>query len=376
MPRARTHAETPCATLSRASQIFKKLMQDQYYRNGFHEEKLQIIKKLVEIKDELQRFASEPHRKRHEINGFFVECCARFSAQLPKNTGKAQEYAEMILAYLRQKNLYSPDYIWLKICGKRITITGIGEVKSHVQDIRHKPHQMSRQEQDIYNLVRTDCIHSILPVTHHVVLAEELMRYVILPRSINIPDLLPPSIPLEWEIKEIEFTFPEILCLKSLLLPDISEEEDVPFETFACSPELYKLCVDEIVMRTRHVILDLFSDLSLIYDIRNQYALMSWSLLTNSIPASHESIIRAIRWINEAQQNTTDILAFLSTPPESLMELNEKDVASLNTLITRITESDVPTAHAFLSRIRELNAKLPSFPELHDKIDIDLFSIL
>ena len=61
---------------AQASQLFEKLKHDTSYRNGFRKEKLYVIKKLLEIRADLERFAAGPCRLRHEIHGFLVECCA------------------------------------------------------------------------------------------------------------------------------------------------------------------------------------------------------------------------------------------------------------------------------------------------------------
>ena len=357
-----------------ASQLFEKLKHDTSYRNGFREEKLRVIKRLLEMKTDMERFAADPCRLPHEINGFLVECCARFSTRLPKNTPEADEFAETVLSYLKQQNLCNPDYLWLEICGERITVNGIGEVKSHLQSIRHHPYQISFQERTFYNLIGLDQIGSILSVNHQVVPAEHIVRYLILPRSVGMPYLLPPSVPLGWEIKEIEFTFPEILFLKKLLLP--VPQEDTPHKTFACSLAQYKLCCEEIIMRTKQVMLDFFGHLPFMRDVQNQYALMSWSLLTNSVPTNQASIAHVIEWIDNIRKSHKDILGLLSIPPESLSQPDEKETLSLHAIVTRVTESDTRVAGAFLSRIKQLTAKLPTPPELEKKIDIDLFSIL
>ena len=362
----------PCT--HQALQIFEKLKHDTCYRNGFREEKLHVIKKLLEIKNDLERFAADPCRLRHEINGFLVECCARFSTRLPRNTPEANEFAETILSYLKQRNLCNPDYLWLEICGKRITVNGIGEVKSHLQSMRHHPDQISFQERTLYNLIDLDQIGSILSVNHHVVPAKQIVRYLILPRSVGMPYLLPPSVPLGWEIKEIEFTFPEILSLKKFLLPDIPQQ-DTPHKTFACSLAQYKLCAEEIVMRTKQVMLDFFGHVPFMR-AQYQYALMSWMLLTNSVPTNQASIHQVLRWIDDIRKSHTDVLGLLSIPPESLSEPDEKEMLSLHAIVTRVTESDTHVARAFLSRVKQLTAELPALPELEKKIDIDLFSIL
>ena len=129
-------------------------------------------------------------------------------------------------------------------------------------------------------------------------------------------------------------------------------------------------------MRTRQVIRDFFGHLAFMHDTRYQYALMSWSLLTRSVPTNQAAIHQVIQWADGMRESHPDILALLSIPPESLAELDATETLSLHGIVTRVTESDAKIARAFLTRIKQINAELPAPPELEKKIDIDLFSIL
>ena len=380
MSRGVAYTRERCTKRTEAVEIFEKLKHDPCYRNGFYREKLSVIKKLVEIKYELKEFAAYPNRKLHEINGFFVECCARFSKQLPKNSPKANEFSETILTYLKKRRLCNSDYLWLKIRGKRITINGIGEVKSHLRSIKHNPNQLLLQEQSIYGLVGSHRISFLLPTSHHIVLEENFMRYLILPRSIHLPYVLPPSVPLGWNIKEIEFTFQEILFLKQFFVSDIFLPEDISQKILICPTDQYILCSNEIIGRTRKVILDFFGHLPFIYEERHQDALIIWSLLAHSVPVSQESILQVIQWIipliNDLRRNQKNIMDFLLIPPFSLIELDEKEQRSLHSIMMRVVNSETHVVHAFLSRIKEFRQKLPPFPKLDKKVNIDIFSIL
>ncbi len=202
-----------------AREIFVKLTDDSCYRNCFHGEKLNIIAHIISVKSEFQRFARAKKHKPHTINGRLMEYCARFSDQLPRNTPEAEECAKTITAYLQKKIRCNPDYIWFDLRGKRITLTGIGEVKSHINNIKyHHPQQTTRQERNVFACMQPRIAASLFPAKR-VSIAPDMKRYLIVPRNNNsYPYRLPDELHYTWEIKEIEFTFEEMLFLKDYFL--------------------------------------------------------------------------------------------------------------------------------------------------------------
>lgn len=204
-----------------ARKIFEKLSVDPCYRNCFNGEKLNIIAHIINIREDLYQFANEVNHEPHELNGRLMEYCAHFSDQLPRNSPKAEEYANIIIAYLHQKRRCNPDYLWLNLHGKRVILTGFGEVKSHIANInKYQRQQTTRQEHNIIQCMKSkEIIASLIPDKRVIIPPNGSMkRYLIVPRSTGEPYKHPYALHYTWEIKEIEFTFQEILFLKNCLL--------------------------------------------------------------------------------------------------------------------------------------------------------------
>ena len=363
------------ASCTEALEIFHKLKDSPDYRKGFDKDKLRIIRRLVAQKNALQTFAGASDRYPYEINGFMVESCARFSRQLPRNTPRANEFSQTIIEYLKKEKRCNPDYLWLNIRGKRITVTGIGEVKSHTNNIAHKPPQVFFQEENIRRLMQSNVLQSLFPSSHRLVWAENFMRYLILPRSSGMLYLLPPSVPLEWVVREIEFTLQEILFLKQLLIDEALTLKKTPH--FTAFPEgSYQMLARDVIERTEKMMLTFFGHLPFIRAKKNLNALVAWSLLWESVPISQQSISRVLQWQANAQCPHTNPLTLLSFPPASLVKLHKKEKTSCDLLTTRTSCDNTFLAHALLSRIREIKQEMPDPPVLSKKENIDFFAIL
>ena len=363
------------ASCTEALENFHKLKDWLDYRKGFDKNKLRIIRRLVAQKNTLQTFARASDRYPYEINGFMVESCARFSRQLPRNTPRANEFSQTIIEYLKKEKLCNPDYLWLNIRGKRITITGMGEVKSHTNSIAHKPNQVFFQQENVCRLIQSNDMRFILPSSHRLMLAENFIRYLILPRSSGMLYLLPPSIPLGWEVREIEFTLQEILFLKQLLIDEALTSEKNPHFP-VCLEGLYQLLVQDVIQRTEKIMLTFFGHLPFIEAKKNLNALVAWSLLWESVPISQQSISRVLQWADNAHYDNKNVLELLTFPPASLVKLHKKEKVSCDLLTTRTSGDSTFLAHALLSRIREIKRHLPCPPILSKKENIDLFAIL
>lgn len=358
-----------------AAMVFEKLKYAKEYRNGFASAKLGIIKRLLAHKYELRTFAQTPSRRPYQVNGFFMEYCARFSNQLPKNTSKAQYISEAIIDYLKTYRMCNPDHLWLKIQGKRIMLTGMGEVKSHMASITHNPGQLFLQETNIRNFIDHGDIASIVSNRYRVTLADQFMRRLILPRSLNVPYALPTSVPLGWEVKEIEFTFLEIIFLKNLLLADAPDVKS-PELIYPYSPEDYHMFTRNITKRVEKIIMEFLRNLFPVdqKDVRD--ALTMWSLVWNSIPTNHESVALIIQWMNAIKQTNTCAFSLLTTPPLSLAQLNGEEYASRDSLLRYTDDHNTILIHALLSRLQEIRQKLPDPPKLSKKQEVNLFALL
>lgn len=359
-----------------SAEIFEKLTHSQEYRNGFAKHKRRMITQLFAMKNELVQFAQTPGRRAYQINGFLMEHCARLSNQLPKNTPKAQYIAEVIISHLNDCELSNPDYIWLKLQGRRMTFAGIGEVKSHPFSVVHRPRQLFFQETNIRNLIRYGHIPPLISKRYHITLADTFMRYLILPRSIDMPHILPASAPLGWEIKEIEFTFPEIIFLKNVLCADASQSENLPQYGLPYSPEEYELFAYKITAQVEEIIADLFQNILHAdkQDIRKTLAI--WSMLYNSIPANRESIDLVMQWIHRVIPcDASDKSFVVAQPPCSLITCDGRIISS-HPLMQYATNGNAELARALISRVQEIKQDFPNPPKLSCKQNINIFALL
>lgn len=356
--------------------IFEKLQCAKEYRNGFAPAKLRIIMRLLAVKHELHAFAQTPGRRPHEINGFFMEYCTRFSYQIPKNTTKGTCISEAIIDYLKRHELCNPDYIWLRTQGKRITLTGIGEVKSHPFNTVHKPSQLFLQEANIRNLIEDNILKSIISQRYHVTLAENFSRYLILPRSIDTPHILPAVVPLGWKVEEIEFTLPEIIFLKDLLLTGISQPDSPSEYIPTYSLEEYQMFTSEIIKIVEGIIIELLHNLFPVDQENIRNALTVWSLLWNSIPTNQESVDITVQWMHNIKQKNICALSLLSTPPLLLAQLDGEENASRDSFLRYADDNSATLIHALLSRLQEVRQSLPDPPKLSKKQEVNLFALL
>lgn len=358
-----------------SAKIFEKLTNAKEYRNGFAKQKHRMITRLVAIQDELIQFAQTPDRRKHEVNGFLVEHCARFSDQLPKNTPKAQYLSEVIINHLHNSELSNPDYIWLKLQGRRMTFTGIGEVKSHPFNIAHRKEQLFFQETNIRNLIRCGDIPPSISKRYRVTLADVFVRYLILPRSTDAPHTLPASVPFGWEIKEIEFTFPEIIFLKRLLCSRTPPPQDLNGLTSSYSRKEYRSFVHEMTTQSEEIIADLFKNLLPDDQPRIRSDLALWGMIWNSIPANRKSIDLALNWIHEVTQGLPSSYSLIAKSPSSLMAFDAKKMSSCS-LIQCALSDNASLTHALASRLEEIKQDFPNPPELPCKQEIDMFALL
>ncbi|TSC67290.1 MAG: hypothetical protein G01um101466_749 [Parcubacteria group bacterium Gr01-1014_66] len=356
-----------------SSQIFEKLKNSQVYRNGFAEQKQHIITRLFMMKDECVQFAQTPGRHSYQVNGFLVEHCARLSHQLPKNTPKAQYISEVIIDYLHNHALANPDYIWLKIQGKRMTFIGIGEVKSHPLSVGHRPKQLFFQATNIRNLIESGEIASLVSKRYHVALADTFAHYLVLPRSIHAPHSLLASVPLDWEVKEIEFTLPEILFLKHLLC---TATEDLHEDSHPYLLRDYQPFARKIMTQIEEIIADLFRD---IFPIEKDttYALAVWSMIYNTIPTNRESVDLVRQWMQTTvPQYTHNGHSLIFTLPASIIEFPARQDICYHALAQCADGDNTLLPRILLSRLQETKQNLPDPPELSQKQEIDILALL
>lgn len=339
---------------------------------GHERAKRTIVARILAIKPQLQNFAADTQRGAHEITGFFVECCARFSCSLPKNTPRAQQYAQTLITYLKERGLSNPDHIWIAIRGKRITISAIGEVKSHPSALIHRPLQSTLQEHNIHMLMKDQGIRDILATTSRVVLGSPFNRYMIFPRSTNGQYRLPLSVPHGWQIKELEFSLSEISLLVELFL-----EEEKNRVSCDYPHDLYAPFIDTMRKRTESVVTKLFSSVPDIQqDTIMHNALVTWVILFQNVPTNRETIDRIVTWTRGLPCTGNILFPFLATPPMCHGQLRLTDKKSYEALTRRFPQVPHTLVIAVLNSLAHTKKRLPKRPAITKKKDIDFFSLL
>lgn len=168
--------------------------------------------------------------------GFLVEAFVRHSNKLPrKNTEKGEEAARIILSELhmgkrgyvnlgsRQSN---SDFLWVKLTGRRITVTGIGEVKASYRAASQKVGgQLKRQERSIGFLAEqlksvkaSKSIHGFFE-KRGVVVTDNLEKFLIVPFGEGENARQDEEFS-SWQIVEIEFSYDELVFIAQRIWPD------------------------------------------------------------------------------------------------------------------------------------------------------------
>lgn len=358
-----------------AREVFENLRQSQYFLPGYEKEKLSILDKLLGIRKKLRNFAAAVDVKEYQINGFLMECCAEFSGQIPRNTPRAEEFSRMIIAYLEGEKLYAPDYVWMNIRGRRIGIIGLGEVKSHPRVVFRKPFQTLLQRQNIEKMVQSGLMSRLLKTKAKIVYERETVNYLIVPRlDTNRFFHLPHTMPLGWEIREIEFSFPEIMFLKPLLLA-------APKPVVSLYPKhLYEPFVNGITERMDTIVGRIFHNVPSIKKASTRSAILAWNMMEKSIPITQDTVDMVLAWSRELEQKNIYIPLLVADGPQMTAPVSgdEKSALALKEKFKQIPEIDslIP---AFLNRIREIKSTLSSLivtPVLLHKKDVDLLTII
>lgn len=359
-----------------AQEIFEKLRQSTWFLPGYEKEKLSILAKLLSTRKELQSFVTSEGSQESQKNGYLVEYCAQFSTQIPRNTPKAQQFSHVIISYLRKNKLYAPDYVWMKIHGRQISINGLGEVKSHPRGVSKKPDQTLFQKHNVEQMVQNGLLPRLLKTKAKIVYEKESINYLVVPRlAVNRSFYLPRSMPLGWEIREIEFSFQELMFLKPLLLAD-PKPASPSYPT-----DLYQPLVNAIIERIDTIVEQIFQKLPTIKKGSTRSALVAWNIIFKTIPTTQDAVHQVLLWARELEQKNVFVTMLLAQAPQSVSSVRKADKKSATALKKRfkeIPEIKALTA-AFFSRIQEVRNMISSCiatPPLLNKKDIDLFTLI
>lgn len=167
--------------------------------------------------------------------GFLVECFARHSDRIPKkNTEKGEEAAREILSELhlgKRGNIRlgssqsNSNFLWVKLIGRRILVTGIGEVKSSYQVASRKVGgQLKRQETSLDFLVekleeaKTNKAINFFQ-RRKVVVSESLERVLIVPFGEGEKARRDEKFS-GWQVVELELSYGELIFIAQQIWPD------------------------------------------------------------------------------------------------------------------------------------------------------------
>lgn len=168
--------------------------------------------------------------------GFLVEAFARNSNRLPRrNTEKGEVAARKIISELhrgkwgnirldsRQSN---SDFLWVELTGRRITITGIGEIKSSYQAAKDKiGGQLKRQETSLSYLVeKLESAKTGGSVRGYfqkrgIEVADSLEKFLIMPFGEGEESRRDKEFS-DWQVVEIEYSYKELIFIAQQIWPD------------------------------------------------------------------------------------------------------------------------------------------------------------
>ena len=224
------------------SDVFEDMVLSTAFepRSGSIEEKRHIFGKvwaedISRLRDSFDSTGRNPGDDSHGF-GFLVEAFARYSNKLPmRNTNKGEEAIRTILSELHSGKRGSidlvhrrsnSDFLWVELTGRRITITGIGEVKaSHKAASQKVGGQLKRQERSLEILVEelksAKDQGTIQGFFHRrsVGVSDHLGKFLIVPYGEGEKTRCDKEF-LDWKVVELEFSYNEIVFIAQQIWPD------------------------------------------------------------------------------------------------------------------------------------------------------------
>lgn len=188
------------------------------WMEGFETEKYQVLRSLIEAREEIATLVNKPGVQKHEVIGFLMEQCAANSMRQDKlkNAESAEPLSWAIISYLQRRKKCVPDRILLQcIDGGEVIVQGICEVKTQPGILKRYPMQLKCQEHNITAFaVSSKLAESVFSKGVTVSLSPDFKKYLIVARN---REAFPYDIPIRlrgWEMREIEFTLSEVLYIQ------------------------------------------------------------------------------------------------------------------------------------------------------------------
>lgn len=224
-----------------AGKVWQALIHSSAFRMSSVEPKRTILNSFW--REEAKRLAAEygvdGMRREHDevVNGFgyLVEEFARRSQKFPPNTEAARRLERLILGALHSgdaslgvgRRLYNPDILWIRFAGRRAEIFGLAEVKSSRQAYERKPAQLLYQEDSLRRVVQeirsSKAAGSAVKffAKRKITVSDEFRKVLIVPAGKAKEFERPPN---GWELKEMEFSYDELVFIAKHLWPKFMPE--------------------------------------------------------------------------------------------------------------------------------------------------------
>lgn len=221
--------------------IFEDLILSSAFepRSATIEEKRRIFGKVwgrevARLRNDFDFSGMDKERDDHGF-GFLVEAFARCSGKLPPgNTEKGERAAREIISELhsgkrgnirlgsRQSN---SDFVWVKLTGRRIVVTGIGEIKASYRTAKERAGgQLRRQETSLGYLAEELETAKLSDVVkgyfrkRGIKVADNLAKFLIVPfgegESVRRDEGFS-----GWQVVELEFSYDEIVFVAQRIWP-------------------------------------------------------------------------------------------------------------------------------------------------------------
>ncbi len=229
------------------SDIFESMVLSTAFepRSASIEEKRKIFGKvwgrdISRLRGSFDSAGKNPGEDSHGF-GFLVEAFARYSDRLPiRNTDKGDEAARTILKELHSGkkgniNLVhrrsNSDFLWVELTGRRIIITGIGEVKASYQVASQKiGGQLKRQKKSLEILVeeikssKGQGIVQGFFNQRSLGVSDHLGKFLIVPYGEREKTMGDKEF-LEWKVVELEFSYNELVFIAQKIWPDFRSDK-------------------------------------------------------------------------------------------------------------------------------------------------------
>ncbi|MDP3697207.1 MAG: hypothetical protein Q8R55_04225 [Candidatus Taylorbacteria bacterium] len=224
------------------SNVFEDMVLSSAFepRSASIEEKRQIFGKVWAesvswLQNSFNQAGWDPKTESYGF-GFLVEAFVRHSDRLLKrNTEKGEKAAREILSELQSGNRgqirlghsqSNSDFLWVELVGRRVTVTGIGEVKASYKAASQKiGGQLKRQERSLGFLAETLRATKSEGSTRGyfkkrgVVVSENLERFLIVPFGEGEKARQDGKFS-GWQVVEIEFSYIELVFVAQRIWPD------------------------------------------------------------------------------------------------------------------------------------------------------------